>query len=69
LSPLLQAAQNKGLKIIWIPVSYCSYQHTAIANYQAALDPSTPLASLTQAELDKALVKIAAEIRDESIVE
>jgi hypothetical protein len=60
---LLGSAQTKGLKIIWVPISDCLWQETDIANYQSAYPPDTPLDSLQEWEVNKALVKICREIK------
>ena len=60
---LLGAAQTRGLKIIWIPVSACLWEETDIVNYQAAYPPETPLDSLKEWELNTALVTICKEIK------
>lgn len=63
LPPLLNAAEQEGLKIIWVPVSYCMYEETEIHEYQAAHTPSQPLQSLKGAKLDQVLVNICQEIK------
>ena len=52
LPPLLEAAEKEGVTIIWIPVTASLYEKTDIAKYQAAHDPSRPLDSLSQSELN-----------------
>ncbi len=64
LPPILKAAEEDGLKIIWIPINYCLYSETDIGQFQAALNPSTPLASLSEPALNKSLVEISRIIRD-----
>ncbi len=56
---LLQAADKNGLVIVWIAVGYSLYEHTEITDYQAANDPSKPLNSLSDFEVDLELVRIA----------
>lgn len=58
LPPLLKAAEEEGLTIIWIPVSFSAYKKTAIAQYQAAHDPNKPLDSLKGAQRSKTLVEV-----------
>ncbi|MFN6570867.1 COR domain-containing protein [Dendronalium sp. ChiSLP03b] len=43
LPPLLDAAEGKGLTIIWIPLSYSSYEETEIEKYKAVHEPNQPL--------------------------
>ncbi len=62
LPQLLDAAEKKGLKILWICVSDCLYTETEIGDYQAANDPRKPLDTLGS-ELNKALVSICERIK------
>ncbi|MEQ8975475.1 MAG: toll/interleukin-1 receptor domain-containing protein [Coleofasciculus sp. C1-SOL-03] len=63
LPPLLDAARKEGVKIIWIPITYCLYDETEIGEYQAVYNPKQPLDTLNPADLNKALVKICKEIK------
>jgi hypothetical protein len=64
LPPLLRAAQDEGATILWVPVSHCLYEETAIASYKSAHDPAQPLESLRSADRrDKALRAICREIK------
>jgi hypothetical protein len=63
LPPLLRAAAAEGLTIIWVPVRDSLFTETEIAEYQAAFDPARPLAGLSPAEVDKALVEISKKIK------
>jgi len=58
LPSLLEAARTDGVTILWVPVRFSSFNITPIAAYQAAHSPEKPLASLSVASRDKALVKI-----------
>lgn len=62
LPHLLNAAKEEGLTIVWIAVGFSSYEDTEIADYQAVNDPSRPLNSLSESEMDFELVKIAKAI-------
>ena len=64
LPPLLKAAEEGGLTILWVAVRHSLYAETAIAAYQAANNPARPLAGLNTSEQDEELVKIAQKIRD-----
>ncbi len=63
LLPLLQAAENEGLTILWIAVSASLYNETEIGNYQAANNPTEPLDSLSPSQMNVALVKIVERVK------
>ncbi|MBD2411035.1 leucine-rich repeat domain-containing protein [Nostoc calcicola FACHB-3891] len=62
LPPLLNAAEQEGLTIIWIPISASSYRKTDIEKYQAAHPPNKPLDTLNKGERNQAWVKICEEV-------
>jgi internalin A len=55
LPPLLAEAVLGGLVILWIPIHFSNYKLTKINDYQAAWDPSKPLANLSKAKLNQAV--------------
>lgn len=59
LPPLFEAAEKDGAVIFWIAVGHSLYEQTVITDYQAANDPSRPLNSLPESEMDRELVRIA----------
>ncbi len=63
VSSLLAKAQQKGLKIFWIPVKYSTVKHSVLEKYQAAYDPEHPLEMLDEAHQNKAMVEICEKIR------
>ncbi|MEH2160299.1 MAG: COR domain-containing protein [Nostoc sp.] len=63
LPPLLDAAEAEGLTIIWIPLSFSSYDETEIERYQSAHSPNQPLDSLESAQQNKAWVDICKKIK------
>jgi hypothetical protein len=63
LPPLLAAAKDKGLKVLWVYIRPCLYEETEINDYQAAHDISRPLASLRGANRDNVLVEICQRIK------
>ncbi|MFZ4557596.1 MAG: COR domain-containing protein [Pseudanabaena sp.] len=64
LPPLLSAAENEGLTIIWIPISASAYTKTEIAQYQSAHNPKEPLDALDKPQRNKAWVEICNKIED-----
>jgi internalin A len=63
LPHFLEAAEKDGLTILWVAVSDSMFAETEIAAYQAANDPSKPLDSMRDAELNRVLVEICGEIK------
>ncbi|MHC5735526.1 toll/interleukin-1 receptor domain-containing protein [Nostoc sp.] len=63
LPPLLDAAEAQGLTIIWIPLSFSSYEETEIEKYQSAHPPNQPLDSLNSAQENKAWMDICKKIK------
>ncbi|NEO99399.1 MAG: toll/interleukin-1 receptor domain-containing protein [Symploca sp. SIO2E9] len=63
LPPLLKAAEQEGLTIIWICLRACLYEESEIENYQAAHDISQPLNTLADGERDLVLREICQKIK------
>jgi class 3 adenylate cyclase len=63
LPPLLMGEKERGLKILWVPLSASSYDETEIGAYQAALEPTQPLDRMTKGEQNKALVELCKKIK------
>ena len=64
LPALLQGAEARGSRILWVPVSDCLHEGTAISSFQAVFDPKRPLDSLTKAKRQAALVVVARKITE-----
>jgi formylglycine-generating enzyme required for sulfatase activity len=62
LPQLLTAAEEGGLRILWVPVRPSLVRRTPISAYQALLDPGRPLARMDPVEQEEALVEIALAI-------
>jgi len=62
LPPLLEAAEKRGLTIMWVALSDCLYRETVLENYQAAHDPSRPLDRLDGGARSLALRRICERI-------
>jgi WD40 repeat protein len=54
LPPLLEAAQQAGLHILWVAVRASLYEETAIAAYQSLNNPARPLSFSTNQDRDLA---------------
>jgi class 3 adenylate cyclase len=63
LPPILAAAQDAGMKILWIPLSASSYDETEISAFQAAMDPMRPLDVMLEAEQNKVWVSLCKIIK------
>jgi hypothetical protein len=63
LPPLLEAAQNEGLRILLVVVGHSLFEETELGRYQAVNDPSRPLASISAASREKEIVRICKEIK------
>lgn len=64
LPELFNAAEKDGLRILWIPVEDCLYEHTPIGEYQAVHSPAQPLASLKGAKVNEALKAICKAVAE-----
>jgi hypothetical protein len=64
LPPLLEAAQNEGLRIFLVVVGDSLFDETELGRYQAVNDPSRPLANISAASRNKEIVRICREIKE-----
>ncbi|MFL5348674.1 MAG: toll/interleukin-1 receptor domain-containing protein [Hyalangium sp.] len=62
LPPLLEAAKQGGVKILWVPVSTAAFKEAKIDIYQAVLDPIKPLDKHHHAHVSDAMEKICNAI-------
>jgi formylglycine-generating enzyme required for sulfatase activity len=62
LPQLLTAAEEEGLRILWVPLRPSLVRRTPIDAYQALGDPGRPLARMDFVEQEEALVEIALAI-------
>jgi len=62
LPQLLKAAEEEGMRIMWVPLWPSLVRFTPIQEYQPVLDPGRPLAAMSRVEQEKALVQIALAI-------
>ena len=62
LPQLLMAAEEDGLRILWVPLRPSLVIRTPIGAYQALFDPGRPLARMDPVEQEEALVEIALAI-------
>jgi hypothetical protein len=64
LAPILEAAAEEGVTVLWIYLSHCLYEETDLVHYQAAHDIALPLESLSRAEQNHMLVQICRRIKE-----
>lgn len=62
LTPLLKAASERGVKILWVCIRACAFKETILKDYQAILPPEKPLAQM-KANRDAAWVKVCEYIK------
>ncbi len=62
LPPLLDAAKQEGVTILWVPLSASLVESTDIFQYQAASDPQCPLDICSPGEQNLILVAICKKI-------
>jgi internalin A len=63
LGPLLQKAEDEGVRLLWVPVGASTVNDTPISRYKAVILPDKPLADMKPSARDKALVQICEEIK------
>jgi hypothetical protein len=63
LPQILASERQRGLTILWVPISLSLWSTTPIAEYQAVSDPAKPLNGMSQPERDKVFLRIAERIR------
>jgi hypothetical protein len=62
LPPLLKAAQDQGVVILWVCLSSCLYEQSEIAAYQAAHDVSKPLDRLDRPNRWAVISEVSAKL-------
>lgn len=63
LVQILRAAEGEGLTVIWVLLSACLWEDTALEPFQCANDPANPLAGLAEAEQEEVLSNIARQVK------
>lgn len=61
---LLNAASERGVKILWVNVAPCMYSETPLKDIQAVNPPSPPWNALRGAALDRELLKAAEAVKE-----
>lgn len=64
LPHFLKASEAEGLTILWIPLSASTWKDSPLEAFQAAIDPTKPLDSLTPAKLKVELVTFVRKIQE-----
>jgi TIR domain len=59
---IVAAARSGRLTVVWVPVSASMWDVTELASFQAAIDPRTPLDSMSPPRASEALVAVARKI-------
>jgi len=62
LPPLLKAAEEEGLKLLWILLKPCLWERTTISKYQSLFDPSKPIAMLSMSARKKVWSELCEKI-------
>ena len=60
--PAILRRARSDLTVVWIPIRASAYQVTPLKEFQAAYDPHRPLATLSRARQDEAMVAISKHI-------
>lgn len=63
LPPILKSSNLGRTTVFWIPISYTAYEETELKHVHSAYDPRKPLDSLSQSDLNEALVAICKKIK------
>ncbi len=64
LPPLLRAAEEEGMTILWLYLSPCHYEETPIGRYQATHDVAESLLELTFPKRQRTLLEISGKIKE-----
>ena len=64
LLPLLEKAEKRGMKILWIAVRWSTVDDSKIAKYGPLNDPNRPLEALTESERNQVYRQIVEKIKD-----
>ena len=64
LPSLLRAAEEEGVTILWVYLSPCHYEETAIGAYQAANDVSKSLLELPFPKQQRVLLEISRQVKE-----
>ncbi len=65
---LLDAAKNKGVRLLWVCVSHCLYGETELKNVQAVNQPDRPLDSFRGSNQKKELKRLCEAVRDAFVI-
>jgi cellulose biosynthesis protein BcsQ len=61
---LLKASEERGLNIFWIAIRPSFFDETPIGQFQAINDPSKPLSTLSESEVEKSLLSISKRVAE-----
>ncbi|MFM7361962.1 MAG: SUMF1/EgtB/PvdO family nonheme iron enzyme [Cyanobium sp.] len=64
LPPILRAASEEGLVLLWVKLRHCLVHRTPIHAYQSALSPTRPLSAMEHWEQEEALETLALRVEE-----
>ena len=64
---LLEAAKVRNVKILWVMIGHCMYEHTELSEYQAVTGVSRPWNKLRGAGLDAELKAVCKAVQDATV--
>jgi len=66
LPELIKAASEDNALLFWLPISHCTWEFTAVADFQSAGDtnPDHPLSEMTKAEKDRCFKRLSLKIKE-----
>ncbi len=67
LPPMIKAADEGGLRLLWVYISAAGWEETPLQRFQATHDTKKPLNMLPRAEQDEALKSVARQIKEAAL--
>ena len=67
LPAMIKAADEGGLRLLWVYISAAGWEETQLSRFQATHDTKTPLAGRPMAEQDEILKSVARQVKEASL--